>query len=50
MVGFRRNKKEENYNDEDLTDDEMETLKSMILLDLIDTPDCNGCPGDKGCC
>ncbi|KKN76631.1 hypothetical protein LCGC14_0368280 [marine sediment metagenome] len=52
MVRFRRNKKEEDYKDDydedNLTDDEIET---MILLDLLlSTPDCNGCPGDKGCC
>ena len=54
MIRFRRNKKEENYKDDfdedDLTDDEMETLKSMIVLGLIDAPNCSGCPGDAGCC
>ncbi len=51
---FRRNKKEEDYKDDfdedDLTDDEIETLESMIVLGLLDAPDCSGCPGDKGCC
>lgn len=53
MVMFR-NKKEEIYKDdfdEDLTEDEVETLKAMIVLGLVDSPvDCGSCPGDAGCC
>ena len=61
MVIFRRNKKEEDYKDDydeddvsddydedNITDDEKDI---MLLLDLLlDAPDCNGCPGDAGCC
>ena len=54
MVRFRRNKKEEDYKDDydedvsdDITDDEKDI---MLLLDLLDAPNCDGCPGDAGCC
>lgn len=56
MVRFRnKNKKEENYKDDfdedNLTDDEVDALASMIILGLINMPaDCDGCPGDAGCC
>ncbi len=56
MVRFRnKNRKEEIFKDEledeELTDDEIDALASMIVLGLVDSPvDCGDCPGDAGCC